>query len=645
MFLVLRLQSMVLITVIMVSKYSTVSCNFDTATKDNDNQYIHAMDNDVTVTNMETEIKANLNNAPRREHLRLRDDVRRNLTFDEEGNPLVTVELLEMEAQNSLLIEHDERFHHDFPGHKTIMPNLSLKSPKEDKDERAAPRHSARNCDLPRRKTAKRSSIHSKDLEVEEEPYSCPFFEVHASQVDPSLAGKVDSRDEDDLMEMIFEKPPKIVRHRRAFFNPGGKSHLWPNGEYVYVFDRNIDPIPKSLLLKAFKEIGEKVPCVKFIPADGNSERYIIHTSHNMAQCSSDTLGYMPDIQALVNVGAYCDYALVMHEVFHVLGAIHTHNRPDRDDFVAINWDNIDPAQAHNFKKKEGAIGPSENEYDYRSAMHYPANAFNFKGGNEPTLLALDKRIKLKDFGHYVLDEQDYESLKKWYGCDSSNSTPETTPTTTATEESDDGMTSYEERWDPDCIVGPWSDWSVCEDGYKTKQRYTEMPQNSDGGLSCPNKKKQIRCRPRRRHGRSTEPTPASHPDMVVVEDFEEDSGKAVTHMKKIVTVVEGQPIVLVVSNPKKFPLKWYLVIGGEDRELSSNEYNIYRTAAGNNRLTINGSSVEDNDGQLFVTKILMKNSILRVAWSIEVLGEDEYFSNTDIDTKNKRIFVANDFE
>ena len=39
------------------------------------------------------------------------------------------------------------------------------------------------------------------------------------------------------------------------------------------------------------------------------------------------------------------------HEIMHALGFYHEHMRPDRDDYVTINENNIKAAMIHNFKK------------------------------------------------------------------------------------------------------------------------------------------------------------------------------------------------------------------------------------------------------------------------------------------------------
>ena len=34
-----------------------------------------------------------------------------------------------------------------------------------------------------------------------------------------------------------------------------------------------------------------------------------------------------------------------VHELVHTLGFVHEHTRPDRDDFISINYDNIEPGE------------------------------------------------------------------------------------------------------------------------------------------------------------------------------------------------------------------------------------------------------------------------------------------------------------
>ena len=63
---------------------------------------------------------------------------------------------------------------------------------------------------------------------------------------------------------------------------------------------------------------------------------------------------------------------IVLHELGHALGFGHEQVRPDRDQYVTINFDNIDPDNAYNFYLDYGLSGYGFG-YDYNSIMHYGA--------------------------------------------------------------------------------------------------------------------------------------------------------------------------------------------------------------------------------------------------------------------------------
>ena len=63
-------------------------------------------------------------------------------------------------------------------------------------------------------------------------------------------------------------------------------------------------------------------------------------------------------------------YSTMAHEFLHAFGLYHEHNRPDRDDYIDIKWDNI-------VKKWQYAYNKCKNcetydvPYDGKSVMHY----------------------------------------------------------------------------------------------------------------------------------------------------------------------------------------------------------------------------------------------------------------------------------
>ena len=55
--------------------------------------------------------------------------------------------------------------------------------------------------------------------------------------------------------------------------------------------------------------------------------------------------------------------------LFHALGALHQHNRPDRDDYITINWEVLDPTSYPRFEIPDNSYLHG-TRYSYRSIMH-----------------------------------------------------------------------------------------------------------------------------------------------------------------------------------------------------------------------------------------------------------------------------------
>jgi hypothetical protein len=86
-----------------------------------------------------------------------------------------------------------------------------------------------------------------------------------------------------------------------------------------------------------------------------------------------------------ISLSGGCFFGQAVHEIGHAVGLWHEQSREDRDRFVAIRVQNIDPAQLFNFDQHI-TDGDDVGPYDYGSIMHYGETAFSKNG--EPTIVA-----------------------------------------------------------------------------------------------------------------------------------------------------------------------------------------------------------------------------------------------------------------
>ena len=79
----------------------------------------------------------------------------------------------------------------------------------------------------------------------------------------------------------------------------------------------------------------------------------------------------------------------IAHELMHAYGLYHEHLRPDRSDYIQINYNNIRDYSKNVVKFKKMAHLPTYGVlYDGRSLMHY--SSMYLSNGNGPTMISVN---------------------------------------------------------------------------------------------------------------------------------------------------------------------------------------------------------------------------------------------------------------
>jgi hypothetical protein len=102
---------------------------------------------------------------------------------------------------------------------------------------------------------------------------------------------------------------------------------------------------------------------------------YVNFTGNTNAGNNTSHVGFVKGERTDINITAFWWRDLEWmpaHELGHVLGFHHEHQRWDRDDYLTVHFENIKPGRAHDYEtiaKTNWLV--TTLPYDYASIMHY----------------------------------------------------------------------------------------------------------------------------------------------------------------------------------------------------------------------------------------------------------------------------------
>uniref|UniRef100_A0A8C4X5E8 Metalloendopeptidase n=1 Tax=Erpetoichthys calabaricus TaxID=27687 RepID=A0A8C4X5E8_ERPCA len=189
---------------------------------------------------------------------------------------------------------------------------------------------------------------------------------------------------------------------------------LWPKlsdgtVSVPYVISDAYSADEAEVILHAMREF-HTLTCVRFVSR--RSEKDFVQINSNDGCWSS--VGRLGGAQELSLAKDGClIHGVVQHELNHVLGFIHEQCRPDRDNYIKINWQYVNPEDAMNFAKSD--LSPLNLPYDYTSIMHYGRYAYSNTTG-EAVIVPLVNSTNLLG-QRYGMSPIDVHRVNTVYSC------------------------------------------------------------------------------------------------------------------------------------------------------------------------------------------------------------------------------------
>ncbi|ULT82860.1 hypothetical protein L3Y34_012239 [Caenorhabditis briggsae] len=230
-----------------------------------------------------------------------------------------------------------------------------------------------------------------------------------------------DDNDASNSTDSATAAPGAPARHRKsALYFEGNLIKKWdPSSPIRYVLDSSLENLDKNDVRAAIYEI-EKNTCIRFkeLASPPTGSHIVYYKVDSPTFCGLSYVGRTdPANPIYLSFGCENNKGVAIHETMHALGVAHQHLRNDRDQFITINWSNIDPQQYDAFVVVDSKLYTSYGvKYAYDSIMHYNGYTaaqniaiptMNPKTNSATNLQILGQRQKM--------GATDIELLKKMY--------------------------------------------------------------------------------------------------------------------------------------------------------------------------------------------------------------------------------------
>uniref|UniRef100_A0AAG5DNC3 Metalloendopeptidase n=1 Tax=Anopheles atroparvus TaxID=41427 RepID=A0AAG5DNC3_ANOAO len=211
----------------------------------------------------------------------------------------------------------------------------------------------------------------------------------------------------------LTEEQEVGLRKRTGMYLP---TFLWPDRTVPYeIVANDFAPNQRAAIESAMRAI-EASTCVRFLPATASTVDYVRIAA---GQGCSSFVGRVRGAQQLLlqpdPVGSGCFvHGTIVHELIHALGFYHMQSATDRDNWISIQWQNIEPGREGNFQSYgTDRILNYGVAYDYGSVMHYGERAFSTNG--LPTIVPRADGVVIGQ--RVAMSSGDIQRIRNMYQC------------------------------------------------------------------------------------------------------------------------------------------------------------------------------------------------------------------------------------
>ena len=211
-----------------------------------------------------------------------------------------------------------------------------------------------------------------------------------------------------------------------------GSRKLWKGGLILLELDNQL---PSATLVNLYKAmiVWNEATNIHFaitkqienLVATGHSElesllekRVFVERSKSFQTECASNVGKVSRGQNLIILHELCGYDSTLHELGHTIGLLHEHMRPDRDQYIQVNKENVrlltgwdDEKINRNFDPKPNFGETFGTQYDLMSIMHYPER---LEGSNLP-MFSVANSESMKIGRQEKLSENDIKTVNSMY--------------------------------------------------------------------------------------------------------------------------------------------------------------------------------------------------------------------------------------